>query len=938
MRMLLSVFLLCIPVISPRLCLADDAPRVLDPRLVIERIAQNPDIVHPVALDFDHKGRLLVVESHTHFRPANYQGPAADRIRMWQDSNGDGTLDKVSTYFEGTIATMDLAVHPDGTVYLATRNEILRLRDTNGDGTADESTRIAFLDTPGNYPHNGLAGLSFDFQGNITFGMGENLGAAYTLRGSDGKTITGGGEGGNVFTCTPEGKGLRRIATGFWNPFGSGKDIFGRTFVVDNDPDAMPPCRLLYVVEGADFGYQFRYGRSGRHPFLAWNGELPGTLPMVSGTGESPCEILAYESVGLPPEYRGQLLAPIWSDHSIERYVPQVKGAGIQAERQVLVQGGKDFRPSGMTIAPDGSLYIADWVSRSYELHGQGAIWRIRWKDAPAVARPTSPGKALLSDDRLTREQAARTLLQTPEGVAELRQAAASENARIRATALVALIANRDPGVDLDAVARKDPEPGLQALAVRTLASRGRNVSEYTADAYPAIVRVEGARSLTGPNGLATLMTWLDAEDHYLSHAAVQKLGATPNLLTAAIRQKEQSARQRQGVLLAQRITKPRNRVAVIAAALQDPDPDVRLLAAKWIADERVTELRPVVLQQLERPDLDPRGVIAWATTLARLDDLPVNDNTLQEYFVKRLRDPQATPAQKIQALRSITAAFKGVTTKELLAALKSSDAQLKIEALRFLAERADPQAQEGVRALLQTDEEPLAVRAQALLTYSVLVPDDVELFMSLTRAEPPLRNEALRALTGLNLTPIHRSNLEKLATTDARDLVWEVLKLPKAENRPKASDTAAWLALLDGPADPEAGRRVFENPKVATCSRCHRVDGRGAIIGPDLSLVGRMDRRWLVESILQPDAVLAPHYQAWTMETADGQVRTGLLVRTYLDESEYLNEQGERFKVLAQDVVSLRAASRSIMPAGLMEKLTDQDVRDLLAYLASKK
>ena len=46
-----------------------------------------------------------------------------------------------------------------------------------------------------------------------------------------------------------------------------------------------PPCRLIDVVMGGDYGYKFRYGRSGLHPYTAWNGEIPGTLPMVAGTG-----------------------------------------------------------------------------------------------------------------------------------------------------------------------------------------------------------------------------------------------------------------------------------------------------------------------------------------------------------------------------------------------------------------------------------------------------------------------------------------------------------------------------------------------------------------------------------------------------------------------------------------------------------------------------
>src|SRR5437868_5651815 len=69
---------------------ASPAPRASDPRLTVELFATAPNIVHPISMDFDSRGRLLVIESHTHFRPANYQGPAHDRIRVLEDSDGDG--------------------------------------------------------------------------------------------------------------------------------------------------------------------------------------------------------------------------------------------------------------------------------------------------------------------------------------------------------------------------------------------------------------------------------------------------------------------------------------------------------------------------------------------------------------------------------------------------------------------------------------------------------------------------------------------------------------------------------------------------------------------------------------------------------------------------------------------------------------------------------
>ena len=245
---------------------ASGPPKVTDPRLVLEQVAREPVIVTPTGLAVDSRGRVLIIESHTHFRPKDYKGPPADRIRLFEDADHDGRFERVTTFFEGTKMTMSLAFARDGTLFVATRNAIYRLEDRDGDGKADgeAATRVPApiiqLDTPGDYPHNGLSGFAFDFAGNVYFGLGENLGAEYRLIGSDGTTLHGGGEGGNIYRCRPDGSKLERIATGFWNPFHVAFDDFGRLFAVDNDPDSRPPCRLLHIVEGGDYGYRFRNG------------------------------------------------------------------------------------------------------------------------------------------------------------------------------------------------------------------------------------------------------------------------------------------------------------------------------------------------------------------------------------------------------------------------------------------------------------------------------------------------------------------------------------------------------------------------------------------------------------------------------------------------------------------------------------------------------
>jgi putative membrane-bound dehydrogenase-like protein len=918
-----------------------DQPRAADDRLRVDLFAVSPDIVHPVCLDFDARGRLLVIESHTHFPPPNYKGPKHDRIRILEDTDGDGKADRFTTFFEGTTKTMDVAGHPDGSVYVASRSEILRLRDTKGNGKADEKARVVFLDTKGDYPHNGLSGLCFDSQGDLYFGLGENLGAPYRLIGSDGRELTGGGEGGGVFHCTADGRELRRVATGFWNPFGTGRDVFGRLFTVDNDPDASPPCRMVHVVEGGDYGFQFRYGRAGRHPFQAWDGQLLGTLPMLTGVGEAPCEVLSYESDGLPREYLGNLLVTSWADHRVERYVLKPRGASFAAERKPFVQGGQNFRPVGLAVAPDGSLFVSDWVLSDYTLHGKGAVWHIRPKEAHKPDRPDDPRKGLFSAHRPLRESAARRLTAHVAGREFLRGQLTADDVRVRAASLTALIDACDPNFDLAAVADREREPGLRALAVRTLAARGEDVRRFLDAKQPAEVRAEAVVGLRATADLPRLTDLLADADPFLRHAAVRQLAHSPDLFDIAGRGELADTRHKAGVLLACRASGRPEMVRLLPHFLADKDEEVRFLAAKWIADERLTELRGAVVEALKDRKLNVRLYQGLSTALARLDNQEVNEAKLAEYFLDRLADARSPADLRVKALQMVPATHPRLTADLLGQLLAQDDAALRLEAVRTLGEQTGPKR---TQLLLDTARDARlgeAVRAQALLGVSDRAQDHLDDLLRLAEGDGAgLRDEALRALVETKLTPAQRERLEAVAKRrpESAALVARALGRPFVKDRPKVTDVDAWLTLLAGGADADAGRRVFAHPKLAGCARCHRVEGRGQDVGPDLSTIGLTPRRHILESILQPSAEVAPHYQSWRVETADGKVRTGLLVNTYLDEYTYVDEQGGRFKVKTGDVVESRALPTSIMPAGLADRLTDQELRDLLAYLCSRR
>jgi putative membrane-bound dehydrogenase-like protein len=923
-----------------------DIPKSFDDRLVVERFAASPDIVTPISMTCDRKGRLLVIESHTHFRPKDYKGPPKDRIRMFEDTKGTGKANRITTFWEGSTATMDIVLHPEGWVYVATRNEIFRLRDSKGDGVADEKERIVFLETKGDYPHNGLSGLCFDSRGDLYFGMGENIGYPYKLIGSDGKTLTGEGEGGNVFHCGNTGKGLRRVATGFWNPFGVCTDIYGRIFAVDNDPDAMPPCRMVHVVEGGDYGFQFRYGRSGRHPFQSWFGQLPGTLPMMSDVGEAPCKILSYESIGLPKDYLGQLLVASWADHRIERYVVSDNGASVKAERKPFIQGGKDFRPVGIAVAPDGSLFVSDWVLSDYNLHGKGAIWHIRMKEAPKAELPSKLSEAFMSKDRRLREWAARQLSlgeQDSAGRRFLREQVGHADVRIRAAAITALINVDDDKVDLHSVAEKDSDVALRAMVMEFKApawgQKGNARLQWTSDKIPPAVRREAITALTYKDD-AIILRFLKDDDPFIRQAMVRRMSIDPDML--GVLEFNIEPRQRQHLLLAFRgHNDPKETAEVLPKFLADADEEVRFLAAKWIADDKLTAFRPQVEQALKDPKISVRLYLAFTTALARINNEDVSEARMAEFFFTKLTDPTTSPALRIAAMRLIAASHKKLTLDVLTQQLKHEDPAVQLEAVRLLNEHPDGRRVGILLDLAKNSKLAESLRAHALLGIGDGAQEHLDTLMTFAKGDQPaMRAEAIRALTGTKLSDTQRKELEGIGKQNPAigDLVARVLGQPFAKDRPKPEDTAAWLKRLEGPADAEAGHRVFYHAKLGYCSRCHRIDGRGADIGPDLSGIGRTERRHIVESIFQPSLIVAPNFQSWAIETADGKTYTAMLVNTKLDVYTYVDAQGKLFNLNTRDIVDSRPIPTSIMPAGLPDLLTDQELRDLLAYLTSRR
>lgn len=345
----------------------DPEIEIRQPGVEMTLLAEHPDIVTPTGVDVDAEHRVWAVACHTHLRPEDYQGKEFDEILVFDP---DGTR---HVFYNKTEQTMDLELGPDGWVYLSERDRILRVKDHNGDGVGDTEQTLVELKSDAVYPHNALSGLAWAPDGNLVFGLGENFAKPWVLTARDGSAISGIDRGG-VFQLTAGGEQLSKIAEGLWNPFGVTVRSDGEIFVAENDPGEYPPCKVLHIVQNGDYGYRRKYGGATPHPFVCWNGEMRGTLPMVHPSGEAPC--------GVVPLGRG-LLMPSWGDHRIDFFPLEQHGASFTAEQVTLVHGSRYFRPT--CIAWDRYregerkqvFYLTDWVDGRYPVHGYGRLWKL---------------------------------------------------------------------------------------------------------------------------------------------------------------------------------------------------------------------------------------------------------------------------------------------------------------------------------------------------------------------------------------------------------------------------------------------------------------------------------------------------------------------------------------------------------------------------------
>ncbi|HTK74238.1 MAG TPA: PVC-type heme-binding CxxCH protein, partial [Gemmataceae bacterium] len=360
--------------------------KVNDPELEWTLWAHEPMFSNPTCMDIDHLGRVWVCESvnyRTTLRRQPVNRKEGDRILILEDSKGSGKADKVTVFYQAPdlLAPLGIAVAKDPVgpgykVYVCHSPDILLFEDKDGDGKADGPPKKLLSGFKGYDHDHGVHGILIGPDGKLYFSVGDQ--GVDGLKDKNGKVWNSNNtdcRAGTVWRCDMDGTNLELLAHNFRNPYEPCVDSFGTIFMSDNDDDGNQQTRICYVMPGGNYGYHPR-GPGQTH----WHEEQPGVVPKILRTYfGSPTGMCVYEGTLLPKKYWGQVLHTDAGPRHVRCYHMKPQGAGYDVERQDIVESTDNwFRPSDICVAPDGSVFVADWYDPGVGGHGMGDTTRGR--------------------------------------------------------------------------------------------------------------------------------------------------------------------------------------------------------------------------------------------------------------------------------------------------------------------------------------------------------------------------------------------------------------------------------------------------------------------------------------------------------------------------------------------------------------------------------
>jgi putative membrane-bound dehydrogenase-like protein len=958
----------------------------------VKLFAGEPDVVQPIAMCLDHRGRVWVAEGHC-YPIRRSEKDANDRILIFEDTDGDGHFDKRTVFMEGLNLVSGLEVGFGG-VWIGAAPHLLYVPMKDDKPAGEPQVLLdgwGWQDT-----HETLNSFTWGPDGWLYGCHGvfthSNVGKPGTP--AEQRTRINAG----IWRYHPTRHVFEVFAHGTSNPWGLDFDQHGQAFI---EACVIPHC--FHIVQGGRYQRQ-----AGEHfnPYtyadiqtiadhLHWQGANPwagNNKSDSAGGGHAHAGLMCYQGGAWPEKYRGQLFMGNIHGRRINMDMPRPEGSGFVASHgpDFLMANDAWARFINMRTGPDGNVYVIDWYDKQACHVGDPKVW------------DRSNGRIYKVCHRGTKWEPVDLSMKTDAQLVELQRHAndwyVRHSRRLMQERFAALRAMKpmNPGPTPDG--RGIFQSGLSAkdsAAVRETIAFAHAFQELPNE-KDSILRLRG---LWLAHALDAL-TWdlvdkaLRDDDPYVRGWAIQIAMEQPAKELVRVDQlvelaeKEKSPIVRRYLASAMQKLDYGDRERILAHLLKfDDAKDPNLPLLYWYALEPLAgnvDHRDGALKLAEEAAIPQ--ILAFTVRRIASDATPES----LDLIVSRLGTKGVDNAVMLRELRN---ALKGrprvkmpaTWPKAFVKLAASKDIQVRTHATVLAVTFGDARAFEQMRELVTTATAEPATRQAALA--ALVAANDKQLVPVLHEllGDAAMRGAALKGLAAYNdaRTPAaiigvygrldaaeKRDALNTLASRTAyanamlaavaqkkialadvsadivrnlRNLkdqevtgrineVWGVVRDTPAE---RATEIARYKTIVQAAnsqaADVALGRAIFAK----TCQSCHKLFGVGGAVGPDITGANRADLNYLLENILDPSAVIPKEYAATIIETKAGRTITGIL-KGETPAALTVVTANETLTIPIGEIDTRLPTKVSMMPDDQLKPMSDHDVRSLIAYLQS--
>ncbi|MFO0843761.1 MAG: PVC-type heme-binding CxxCH protein [Gemmataceae bacterium] len=937
------------PALSPAEALAK---MTVPPGFSVELVASEPDLVNPVAMCFDEKGRVWVTESLEY--PRREPGPGRDRVKVL-DLGPDGKASKVTVFAEGLNIPSGIAVGHGG-VWVANAPDILFYK-VGPDGKAAGKPEVVVSGFGRTDTHELPNSLTWGPDGWLYGWNGVFNYSHVKHRGKEWKFTCA------IFRIHPKTRDFELFCEGTSNPWGLAIDGEGSFFA--------SACVIDHLWHLVETGYYHRQG--GPYPPFTWK---IGSIVKHKHQKAAYCGLVWFDSDAYPPQYREKL------------YMGNIHGGCINSDEltrdgstyfakprpDFLTANDQWFMPVSQKVGPDGCLYVLDWYDRYHCYQDanrdpkgidrlNGRLYRVRHKDTP---RAPSFDLSKESDDELIkrlgsanvyyRDIAQRLLTEraSPEVRAKLKEVvldkAVARKARLHALwalvgsgqveedYLVKLFSADDATVRAWAVRAAGNARAVHDLALAQKLSGGPKVSRdellQLAIAAPKVSK--------GGSAIPLLLDVLSycVDDKLIPHIVWQNLHPLLETNSAEFLEWLRSGPpvRNLGLILP--------RVVERMLAVKKPDPATLVELYSLVRHGKSADLGAA------------RQVLALLTT--KIENGEISRELIRGKVAAVVRGEREAASGRGPLYTEATFLAAVLGDKDALAAahrlFEKPDERdaLRVRALEVLIAAREAGVLDPVATALADGKKSLAFRADVLARLSRLnSPRVAEMLLgNYGGLDPELKPRAVEVLTerpgwGKELLKqiadkkvsagvLNVNQARRLLASKDAELVTLVTKhygTIREDRNPERERVVAQMrrVLETTKGDPERGIQVYKK----LCAQCHKLHGQGEEVGPDITLNGRASFEQLLTNVFDPNLVIGEGYRATTVETAKGRALTGLLVEDSPTRV-VLKVQGGKQEVIARkDVESQQTSKLGLMPEDVEKQLKPQEIADLFALLS---